>query len=514
MKIFSRSKRGIALTSAVLLLLFCPFVLFSTTRLQVQAHPFATPPFLGTAGSFAVLGGSAVTNTGPTVVTGNLGVSPGSAVTGFPPGSVNGTIHSADAVAAQAQSDVTTAYVNAAGQPCDASLTGQNLGGLTLTSGVYCFTSSAQLTGQLTLNGQGNSGSVFIFQIGSALTTASNASVLLINGTQPCNIFWQVGSSATLGTTTNFAGNILALTSITLTTGARSTGNLDARNGAVTLDTNTITLPPCSNMPPPPPGTPTFPAFPPPPGPPTFPASPPPPGPPTFPASPPPSGTPTFPASPTSTLISSRLPNLSIMKTHLDNERNNGNDHQFQVGHKVTYVLLVTNAETAGSINAPNPIVVSDIIPSGERNLQAFGSGWHFTISSTTSPAIITAVFTGPSPVIAGESLPPITITAILTNDAIPNNTDTATVNTPGNIGTSSTATDTVFVEMQQNEAQQNSHQGEHNQHNDNYNNSNNRNGSNRDTGNENNNRSETHSHGNGSTPGIPFTGSAPPSQE
>lgn len=200
----------------------------------------ATLPPLGTAASFGVLAGSTVTNTGPTHVVGDVGVSPGAAVTGFPPGTLTGALHAGDAVALQAQQDVTIAYNNAAGQACDQNLTGQDLGGLTLTAGVYCFTSSAQLTGRLTLDGQGNPNSVFIFKIGSTLITASNANVLLINGAQPCRIFWQVGSSATLGTTTNFSGNILALASITLNTGAVSNGGLYARTGAVTLDSNQI----------------------------------------------------------------------------------------------------------------------------------------------------------------------------------------------------------------------------------------------------------------------------------
>ena len=200
---------------------------------------------LGTAGSFAVLGGSTVTNTGPSVINGDLGVSPGSAVTGFPPGIVNGTIYAANAKAAHAKSDLITAYNNAAGQACDTNLTGQDLGGLTLTAGVYCFDSSAGLTGTLTLDGQGVAGARFIFQIGSALTTASSSSVNLINGVQPCNVFWQIGSSATLGTATSFVGNIMALTSITLTTAATLEGRALARNGAVTLDTNVITAATC-----------------------------------------------------------------------------------------------------------------------------------------------------------------------------------------------------------------------------------------------------------------------------
>jgi len=200
----------------------------------------ASLPPLGTAASFGVLAGSTVTNTGPTHVIGDVGVSPGTAVVGFPPGTLTGVIHAGDQVAAQAQNDAAIAYNNAAGQSCDFNLSGQNLGGMTLVSAVYCFDASAQLTGQLTLNGQGDPSSVFIFQIGSTLTTASSASVLLINGAQACRVFWQIGSSATLGTDTSFKGNILALTSITLNTTASSIGGLYARNGAVTLDDNNI----------------------------------------------------------------------------------------------------------------------------------------------------------------------------------------------------------------------------------------------------------------------------------
>ena len=209
-----------------------------------------TAPTLGTAKSFAVLGGQTVTNTGPSTIHGDLGVSPGSAVTGFPPGQViaPGTIHTADAVALQAQSDLTTAYNALAGQPSTSLKSGQDLGGQTLVGGVYTFDSSgpaAQLTGTLTLNAQGNANAVFIFQIASTLTTATNSNVRLINGAQPCNVFWQVGSSATLKTNTSFIGNILALTSIALQTGTSVNGRALARNGEVTLDTNNVIFSSC-----------------------------------------------------------------------------------------------------------------------------------------------------------------------------------------------------------------------------------------------------------------------------
>jgi Ice-binding-like len=207
----------------------------------------ATQPNLGTAANYAVLAGTTVTNTGPTVITGDLGLSPGSSVTGFPPGTVVGKQHVADPTAVQAQNDLGTGYTDAATAPPDADLTGQNLGGMNLTPGVYTFSSSAQLSGPspLTLSGKG----VYIFKIGSTLTTASSSVVLLTNGAQACAVFWQVGSSATFGTATTFQGNVMALTSITMTTGAKIvSGRALARNGAVTLDTNQITAPtgPCT----------------------------------------------------------------------------------------------------------------------------------------------------------------------------------------------------------------------------------------------------------------------------
>jgi outer membrane autotransporter protein len=205
----------------------------------------AEAQILGAAESFAVLAGSTVTNTGPSVIHGDVGVSPGNAIVGFPPGIVvaPGTIHAGNATAANAQAAITTAYNTLMAMPTQFDLTGQDLGGKVLTAAVYNFASSAQLTGVLTLNGQGNTASQFVFKIGSALTTASNSAVLLINGANGNNVYWAVGSSATLGTNSLFTGNIVALTSITLTTGASIVcGRALARNGAVTLDTNTITL--------------------------------------------------------------------------------------------------------------------------------------------------------------------------------------------------------------------------------------------------------------------------------
>jgi hypothetical protein len=200
--------------------------------------------YAGTVDSFAVLAGSTVTNTGTSTVNGNLGVWPGSAVTGFPPGIVGGgVIHATDAVAQQAQSDLTSAYTSLAAMPFTVNLTGQDLGGLTLTSGVYHFDTSAQLTGALTLNAQGSDSAFWVFQIGSTLTTASVSSVQVINGGPHDSLYWQVGSSATLGTGTTFEGNIVALTSITLNTSATiPCGRALARNGAVTIDTNVISI--------------------------------------------------------------------------------------------------------------------------------------------------------------------------------------------------------------------------------------------------------------------------------
>ena len=201
---------------------------------------------LGTASSFAALAGSTITNTGSSVIAGDIGLSPGTAVTGFPPGvQSSGVTDVNNAAAAGAQTDLTTAYNDAASRTPFTTVTA-DLGGTTLVPGVYQSSSSLSLTGSVTLNGGGNTNAVFVFQAGSTLTSASGSTVVLENGAQACNVFWQVGSSATLGTTSNFAGTIMALTSITLDTGATLSGRALARNGAVTLDDNSITVPSCS----------------------------------------------------------------------------------------------------------------------------------------------------------------------------------------------------------------------------------------------------------------------------
>ncbi|MBC7771278.1 MAG: DUF3494 domain-containing protein [Pyrinomonadaceae bacterium] len=205
---------------------------------------------LGTAHSYAVLAGQTVTSTGATILTGDLGVSPGGAIVGFPPGVVVGTIHAGDAEASQAQTDLIAAYNTLAGLPSDVSLTGQDLGGLTLIPGVYTFASGATLGAGLTLDAQGDPNATFVFQIASTIITSSNSSVTMINSGSGCNVYWQVGSSATLGSNTSFQGSILALTSITLNTGSSVTnGRLLARNGSITLGSNAVTNAVCLIVP-------------------------------------------------------------------------------------------------------------------------------------------------------------------------------------------------------------------------------------------------------------------------
>jgi hypothetical protein len=244
-------RTGVGKASRCALLLACALgatlAAFPTGALAAVAQPR-----LLSAANFTVMAASAITNTGSTAITGNLAISPNkaSSVTGFPPGVVTGAKNEDDAVAIRAHTDLVTTYNDAKHATPFKNMSGVNLGGKTLTPGVYHFSSSAQLTGTLTLNGEGRSGSLFIFQIGSTLTTASHSRVALIGEASSCHVFWQVTSSATLGTATSFQGNLIALTSITLTTGAtigvgggRNGGRALARNGALTLDSNVIRPP-------------------------------------------------------------------------------------------------------------------------------------------------------------------------------------------------------------------------------------------------------------------------------
>lgn len=218
--------------------------ILSSTGLAIAA----TAVNLGTADNFAILAGSTITSTGATTVNGDLGLSPGGSVTGFGPGIVSGIQHIADAVALSAQNDLTTAYNAAAGQA--PTLTGTELGGTTKTPGVYNSASGTfGITGTLTLDAQGDPNAVFVFQTASTLITAGSSNVVLTNSAQACNVYWQVGSSATLGISSTLKGNILASASVTLTTGATVSGRVLARSGAVTLDTNTVTKVTCATPP-------------------------------------------------------------------------------------------------------------------------------------------------------------------------------------------------------------------------------------------------------------------------
>jgi len=218
---------------------------FTTGLNAAQQQPID----LRSASRFAVLAGSTVTNTGPSIVNGDLGLSPGSAVVGFPPGNVNGTTHTTNPTAAQAQLDLTTAYNDAQGRTLNPIALPTNMGGLTLAPGLYVNANAVQLSGTgangvLTLDAQGDTTAVWIFQLASSLDTDSGTSIVLSGGAKASNIFWAVGSSAILGTTSVFYGTIMTDQSITIRTGATLNGRALARIAAVSLDAATVTIPP------------------------------------------------------------------------------------------------------------------------------------------------------------------------------------------------------------------------------------------------------------------------------
>lgn len=231
-KLLSATALTATIASAALVMAFAP---------PAQAAAVAVP--LGTAQSFSVLAGAGITNTGATTLSGDMGTFPTTSIDGQPP-VVGGTNHAGDAVTKGAKDDLVMAYNVAASEGPTSPIT-NDLAGKTLTRGVYNSATSMGLSGALTLDAEGDPNSVFVFQMGSELTTASASSVLLTNGADPCNVYWQVGSSADLGTNSVFVGTVMALTSISLTTGARVQGRMLARNGTVTMDTNTITTPNC-----------------------------------------------------------------------------------------------------------------------------------------------------------------------------------------------------------------------------------------------------------------------------
>ena len=236
-------------TPFVLVALALPTLAIGAMSLAPRAQAAEAPVGLGSVASYSVLGGETVTNTGPSVVAADLGVSPGTAITGFPPGVYGGALHAADAAAAQAQADLTTAYDAAAGRAATATVSG-DLVGQTLTTGVYRSASTLSLSGTVTLDGQGDPAAVFVFQVGSGLTTATGSNISLINGAQACRVFWQVGSSAVLGVGSSFTGSVLAQSSISAGTGTQVAGRLLARTGAVTLDSTRVSVPGCAAIPP------------------------------------------------------------------------------------------------------------------------------------------------------------------------------------------------------------------------------------------------------------------------
>jgi hypothetical protein len=243
-----RTRNKMRYTASLLTLLLV--VLMATPSVALAAQP---PVNLGTTSTFAVLAGETITNTGPTTISGSaggdVGLHPGSSFPGQAQATISGAVHLADAVALIAKNDLIAAYNDAAGRTPVTTIATE-LGGQTLTPGVYVSQSGTfQITGTLTLDAQGDPNAVFIFKTATTLITASSSTVQLINSAQFCRVFWQVGSSATLGTNSTFVGHIFALTSISAQTGAKVQGQLLARNGSVTLDTNTITNGICEGAP-------------------------------------------------------------------------------------------------------------------------------------------------------------------------------------------------------------------------------------------------------------------------
>jgi hypothetical protein len=232
---FSKALAGASLA----VLLFVPSLAFARAGLG-----YVPAPGLGSAAGFALLAGTTITIAGDTGIGGDVGVSPGTAITGMPKGQpTNGNVHAGDPIAAQAQADLAGAYATLVGMACDSVMTGVPLGGATLTRGVHCFAAIAGLAGTLTLDAEGDTSAVFIFQVGSGLNVDPGALVTLTNGAQARHVWWQVGSSAVLATSSTMVGNVIALTSITLESGASLEGRALARGGAVTMDTYSINSP-------------------------------------------------------------------------------------------------------------------------------------------------------------------------------------------------------------------------------------------------------------------------------
>jgi hypothetical protein len=244
MNIFTRKSASISGRSAYFIIASALAVTMALMTPQNAISQSPAPVNLGAAAAFGILGASTVTSTGNTVITGDLGLSPGTAVTGFPPGQVAGALHVNDTEAVNAQADLTTAYNDAAGRTTNPVSVAGNLGGQTLAPGLYKSTSSLEISsGNLTLDGKGDPNAVWIFQMASTFTMSSGLQVILSGEAQAANVFWQSGTSATIGTDAVFKGTIMADQSISLSTGATLEGRALARIGAVTLEANAVTVP-------------------------------------------------------------------------------------------------------------------------------------------------------------------------------------------------------------------------------------------------------------------------------